>query len=130
MGIEGLTDIVGYVIYGVLGIIALWGAFCIVMVWRRVAQKRFRSEDAQEEFRQVDPCEHPIQEWLKLKMGQSFGIHEVLNGALELDKDRQSKAIEMRVAGILTRLEYRKQRLQKGGKRQVLWRQLPRENAE
>ena len=48
--IEGLTTIVGYVIYGVLGIIALWGAFCIVMVWRRVAQKRFRNEEAQEEF--------------------------------------------------------------------------------
>jgi biopolymer transport protein ExbB/TolQ len=48
--IEGLTTVVGYVIYGVLAIIALWGAFCIVMVWRRVAQKRFRSEEAQEEF--------------------------------------------------------------------------------
>jgi biopolymer transport protein ExbB/TolQ len=48
--IEGLTTVVGYVIYGVLVAIALWGAFCIVMVWRRVAQKRFRSEEAQEEF--------------------------------------------------------------------------------
>jgi biopolymer transport protein ExbB/TolQ len=48
--IEGLTTVVGYVIYGVLVAIALWGAFCIVMVWRRVAQKRFRNEEAQEEF--------------------------------------------------------------------------------
>jgi biopolymer transport protein ExbB/TolQ len=50
MGIEGLTDIVGFVIYTVLVVIALWGAFCVVMVWRRVAQKRFRNEDAQREF--------------------------------------------------------------------------------
>jgi biopolymer transport protein ExbB/TolQ len=57
--IEGLTTVVGYVIYGVLAVIALWGAFCIVMVWRRVAQKRFRNEEVQEEF--LATLEEPLE---------------------------------------------------------------------
>jgi len=47
---EVIFDLVGYVVYGLLGVIALWGAFCVIMVWRRVAQARFRSEDQQEDF--------------------------------------------------------------------------------
>jgi biopolymer transport protein ExbB/TolQ len=47
---EIVFDILGWVVYGVLAIIALWGAFCVVIVWRRVAQTRFRNEDQQEDF--------------------------------------------------------------------------------
>lgn len=47
---EDLNAIVGYMMYAVLILIALWGVFCIVMVWTRVAQKRFRNEEAQQEF--------------------------------------------------------------------------------
>jgi biopolymer transport protein ExbB/TolQ len=50
MDISGLTGVFAYVIYVVLGLIALWGAFCVVMVWFRVGQKRFRSEQAQAEY--------------------------------------------------------------------------------
>ncbi len=46
----GLTDVAAIIIYVVLGLIALWGAFCTIMVWRRVAEKRFASEDLQSEF--------------------------------------------------------------------------------
>ena len=45
-----ITDILGYVIYVVLALIALWGAFSVIMVWRRVGQTRFRSEQEQSEF--------------------------------------------------------------------------------
>ncbi len=45
-----IFKLVGYVIYAALLLIALWGAFCCVMVWRRVAQKRFKSEAAQDDF--------------------------------------------------------------------------------
>lgn len=41
---------IGNMMYGALAIIALWGAFCVVMVWYRVREKRFRSEDEQAEF--------------------------------------------------------------------------------
>ena len=47
---ELLTFVFGTIIYIVLGLIALWGFFCIVLVWRRVAEKRFRNEEAQDEF--------------------------------------------------------------------------------
>jgi biopolymer transport protein ExbB len=50
MDITAVTKIAGYVIYGALAVIALWGAFCVIMVWRRVAQTRFRSEQEQAEF--------------------------------------------------------------------------------
>jgi biopolymer transport protein ExbB/TolQ len=45
-----IFTLVGYVIYAVLLLIALWGGFCCVMVWRRVAQKRFKNEAAQDDF--------------------------------------------------------------------------------
>jgi biopolymer transport protein ExbB len=58
MGISGLTVIVGYVIYTALAVVALWGAFCLVMVWMRISQKRFRSENAQTEF--LDALDAPL----------------------------------------------------------------------
>jgi biopolymer transport protein ExbB/TolQ len=47
---ETLNLIIGIIIYITLGMVALWGAFCVVMVWRRVAHTRFRDEEEQEEF--------------------------------------------------------------------------------
>lgn len=40
----------GNACYIVLGLMAVWGAFCTIMVWRRVGHFRFRSEDEQNEF--------------------------------------------------------------------------------
>jgi biopolymer transport protein ExbB len=48
--ITAVTGIVGIVIYVALALIALWGAFSVIMVWRRVAQTRFRNEQEQGEF--------------------------------------------------------------------------------
>jgi biopolymer transport protein ExbB/TolQ len=45
-----LYQIISDSTYGVLGAIALWGIYCIVIVWTRVSQKRFKSEDAQDSF--------------------------------------------------------------------------------
>ena len=50
MDFSAVTSIVGNVIYVALALIALWGAFCVIMVWRRVGQARFRNEDEQTEF--------------------------------------------------------------------------------
>ena len=47
---ETLLEIVGYATYGVLGLLALWGLYCVLVVWRRVIGARFRSEDAQDAF--------------------------------------------------------------------------------
>ena len=50
MDISAITGVVAYVIYAALGLIALWGAFCVIIVLRRVAQIRFRTEEEQNEF--------------------------------------------------------------------------------
>jgi len=50
--------IVGWIIYLTLFSIALWGAYCCVAVWRRVAEKRFTSETAQFEF--LEALERPL----------------------------------------------------------------------
>ena len=50
MDIGELTQYVAILIYLALILIALWGAYCCVVVWQRVAQKRFRTEAAQDTF--------------------------------------------------------------------------------
>lgn len=45
-----MYDIIGNSTYGALALIALWGIYCIVIVWSRVAQKRFKNEDSQDAF--------------------------------------------------------------------------------
>ena len=50
MDITAITKIVGIVIYVSLGLIAVWGAFCVIIVLRRVSKIRFRNETEQMEF--------------------------------------------------------------------------------
>ena len=45
-----LYDIISNATYGALAAVALWGIFCIVIVWTRVNQKRFKNEDEQIQF--------------------------------------------------------------------------------
>lgn len=50
--------LVGIVIYIILGIVALWGAYCVVMVYTRVRQKQFQSDDQQTLF--LEALEEPL----------------------------------------------------------------------
>ena len=50
MNITVITGMAGYVIYAALILVALWGLFSVIVVWRRVAQTRFRSEREQSDF--------------------------------------------------------------------------------
>lgn len=45
-----MYDIIASSTYLALALIALWGLYCIVVVWTRVAQKRFKSEAEQDHF--------------------------------------------------------------------------------
>jgi biopolymer transport protein ExbB/TolQ len=47
---DALLSLLNNAVYGLLALLALWGAFCVIMVWRRVGHTRFASEDEQEEF--------------------------------------------------------------------------------
>lgn len=46
----GLTTIAGNLTYVAQFVVAMWGAYCVVMVWQRVGRQRFRSEREQEAF--------------------------------------------------------------------------------
>jgi biopolymer transport protein ExbB/TolQ len=59
MDYEGLITHVGNATYAAQAIVAMWGAYCVVMVWRRVAQTRFRNEEAQIEF--LTSVEEPLE---------------------------------------------------------------------
>lgn len=45
-----LYDVISTSTYVALALVALWGLYCIVVVWTRVGQKRFKSEDEQDAF--------------------------------------------------------------------------------
>ena len=45
-----LFTYLGNFVYVVLAALALWGAYCVVMVWRRVGSTRFADELEQDEF--------------------------------------------------------------------------------
>ena len=48
--ISKYLDYLGNSIYGVLAVIALWGLYLVIMVWRRVGAKRFKSETQLNQF--------------------------------------------------------------------------------
>ena len=55
---DGIFDIIGWLIYAVMFFIALWGAYCVVMVWTRVRQKQFQNEESQAIF--LEAVEEPL----------------------------------------------------------------------
>ena len=50
VGTDAIFDMLGNTIYVVLALVALSGAISVIMVWRRVAAKRFKNEQAQNMF--------------------------------------------------------------------------------
>ncbi|MCH2178360.1 MAG: MotA/TolQ/ExbB proton channel family protein [Mariniblastus sp.] len=55
---DQIFDIIGWLIYAVMFFIALWGAYCVVMVWTRVRQKQFQNEESQAIF--LEAVEEPL----------------------------------------------------------------------
>lgn len=58
MQFELLFLIIGYTIYAGLASIAVWGAFNLILVWRRVVTTRFRDEEELDAF--VEAIDEPI----------------------------------------------------------------------
>lgn len=69
---EQIFTYLGYVIYLVMALIALWGAYCVVMVAARVRQKQFTSEEQQTAF--LEAVEDP------LSRGEYVAAAEVCDG--------------------------------------------------
>ena len=55
---EHIFTYLGYVIYVVMAMIAMWGAYCVVMVAARVRQKQFVGEEQQTAF--LEALEEPL----------------------------------------------------------------------
>lgn len=47
---DTLIAILNNTVYAVLAFLALWGGYCLIMVFRRVGQTRFSNEEEQDEF--------------------------------------------------------------------------------
>lgn len=56
--ISGVTAIVGIIIYVLLALVAIWGGFCVAMVWMRVGRQRFATEQEQTDF--LDQLDEPL----------------------------------------------------------------------
>ncbi len=67
-----LFDIIANATYFALAAVALWGLYCIVVVWTRVAQKRFKNEAEQDAF--LDDVEQ------MLNAGDFDGVLEYCDG--------------------------------------------------
>ncbi len=67
-----LFSIISMATYGGLAVAALWGLYCIVIVWTRVSHKRFKTEEAQDVF--IDDVEQ------MLSAGDFEGVAEYCEG--------------------------------------------------
>lgn len=88
---DQVFTILGNVIYLVMFLIALWGAFCVVMVWSRVRQKQFKSEALQTLF--LEAIEEP------LSKGDYDAAAEVCDGDRRATCQLAQLAIENRKIG-------------------------------
>ena len=88
---DQVFTILGNVIYLVMFLIALWGAFCVVMVWSRVRQKQFKSEAMQTLF--LEAVEEP------LSKGDYDAAVEVCDGDRRATCQLAQLAIENRKIG-------------------------------
>ena len=48
--ISSMTNTVGNITYLLLAAVALWGAYCVIIVWRRIGQLNFKLESQQYDF--------------------------------------------------------------------------------
>lgn len=55
---DSIFGFIANIVYGALAIVALWGTYCVIAVWKRVAQKRFKTEEQQMMF--LEAIEEPL----------------------------------------------------------------------
>lgn len=90
--------------------------------WLEVNESEELTE-AQEQYKHEDPWLPKIERWIEDRPHEAAGITAeiILNGALDMDADKQGKHSEMRVGGILAGMGYVKRRTQVNGKRRWRW---------
>lgn len=84
----GIYNFVGHADYYVLALAAFWGLYCMILVWTRVGQKRFRSEAEQDQF--LDQVEQ------HLRQGDYESVESVCEGDLRAVPMMVSLAVKNR----------------------------------
>ena len=92
-----ILNMAGNSMYFFLAMSALWGLYCLVVVWARVAQKRFRNEPAQNDF--LEALEEPLMK------GDFDTVYEICEG------DKRALPQMMQMAILNRQLGYKKARL-------------------
>jgi biopolymer transport protein ExbB/TolQ len=114
MIMEQLMGIFDKSIYGMLLGVTLWGAFMVIMIWMRVAAKRFRNEQALVEF--LEPLEQSLekgnfQEALEQVEGDPRAVAQLAELAIDNRKLGFAKVKELVVdrfqRDVLADLDYR-----------------------
>jgi biopolymer transport protein ExbB/TolQ len=90
-GISRLTRIMAMLIYFALFVIAIWGAYCVIMVWMRVSQKRFATEEEHEQFLEAIEA--------NVAMGDLAGLETSLEGDMRAMPQLTLLAIKNRKLG-------------------------------
>ncbi|MEM9643430.1 MAG: MotA/TolQ/ExbB proton channel family protein [Planctomycetota bacterium] len=109
-----LFDIISNSTYLALALVALWGIYCIVLVWTRVGQKRFTSEDEQDAYLdEVEPLleSGQFEEALALGEGDQRAIPQMVELAIAnrhhgLKRSRQIMTDRFQ-RDVMSDLEYR-----------------------
>jgi biopolymer transport protein ExbB/TolQ len=72
MNFETLFFIIGVIVYAVQGVLAVWGAYCVILVWRRLGQIRFSTEKEQDAY--LDELEPSVRD------GRFKAVAEICQG--------------------------------------------------
>jgi biopolymer transport protein ExbB/TolQ len=109
-----LFSIISNATYFALAGVALWGLYCIVVVWNRVSQKRFKTEEEQDQF--MDDVEQMLtagdfEGALEYCEGDTRAVPQMIELAVsnrELGFQRARKAMMDRFQrDVMSDLEYR-----------------------
>lgn len=87
--------------------------------WLELNEDRALQEH-QERYQSRDPWHDLVLDWTRKHPGE-VTTSQLLDFAVEVPKDRRTKAHEMRLGGILASLGYEKRRRRESGKRRVVW---------
>ncbi len=88
---NGVFEILGNLMYVALFLQACWGFYCVVLVWMRVDQKRFKDEEQQKAF--LEAIEEP------LSRGDYDTAHQICEGDRRAVVQLAQMAIENRQLG-------------------------------
>lgn len=93
MNLSAISGLAGDACYAALALVALWGAYCLVIIWRRANQLRFRNDRQQNEYlSQVES---------RLNGGDFQGVFEACRDDVRALPQLIAQSIEQRQLGYL-----------------------------